>query len=126
MKTLIFLSRITRHPQAMGQIMWCLAHTAWLGTSTAVSASAMLILHHLFSVWHGDKRLAAKHGEAFEEIKARTSVVPFQAILEGRQQLPDQFYMEFLRGPYFLVVGGTLIAYLAHPWMLAGAALLHW
>jgi len=118
--------RITRHPQAMGQIMWCVAHSAWMGTSTAVSASSMLILHHLFSVWHGDRRLADKHGKAFEEIKQRTSVVPFQAIIEGRQQLPENYYTEFLRGPYFLVVGGTLIAYFAHPWMLAGAALLHW
>jgi hypothetical protein len=31
-----------------------------------------------------------------------------------------------LRGPYALVVGGTLAAYSAHPFMMAGAALLHW
>lgn len=118
--------RITRHPQAMGQIMWCLAHSAWLGTSTAVSASTILVLHHLYSVWHGDRRLKMKHGEAFEIMKERTSVVPFQAIIEGRQELPSDFYTEFLRGPYALVVGGTIAAYYAHPFMMAGAALLHW
>ncbi len=110
----------------MGQIMWCLAHSAWLGTSTAVSASTVLILHHLYSVWHGDRRLQMKHGEAFELIKSRTSVVPFKAIIEGRQVLPDDFLTEFLRGPYALVVGGTIAAYFAHPWMMAGAALLNW
>ena len=118
--------RITRHPQAMGQIMWCVAHSAWLGTSTVVSASAVLIIHHLYSVWHGDRRLAMKHGEAFDIMKERTSVVPFQAIIEGRQELPSDYYTEFLRGPYLLVVGGTLAAYFAHPWFMAGAALLKW
>mmetsp|Transcript_15782 Transcript_15782/g.19245 ORF Transcript_15782/g.19245 Transcript_15782/m.19245 type:complete len:356 (-) Transcript_15782:290-1357(-) len=118
--------RITRHPQAIGQIMWCVAHSAWLGTSTAVSASSILILHHLYSVWHGDRRLKMKHGDAFEKIKERTSVVPFKAIIEGRQELPYDYYTEFLRAPYALVVGGTLAAYFAHPYMMAGAALLHW
>ena len=27
------IMRITRHPQAFGQIIWCLAHTLWIGTS---------------------------------------------------------------------------------------------
>ena len=118
--------RITRHPQAIGQIMWCLAHSIWLGTSTALAASSMLVLHHLFSVYHGDRRLQTRHGEAFEYVKSKTSVVPFQAILEGRQELPEDFYKEFLRGPYLLVTGGTIAAYFAHPWMQAGAALLDW
>mmetsp|Transcript_25685 Transcript_25685/g.51108 ORF Transcript_25685/g.51108 Transcript_25685/m.51108 type:complete len:370 (-) Transcript_25685:62-1171(-) len=120
------VARITRHPQAMGQILWCAAHTASLGTSTAVAASSVLVAHHLFSVWHGDKRLRESHGEAAEIVIARTSVVPFLAILEGRQVLPDDYYKEFLRGPYILVVGGTLAAYVAHPYMMAGAALLRW
>jgi len=118
--------RITRHPQAMGQIMWCFAHCAWIGSSTVVSASTVLVLHHLYSVWHGDRRLQREHGEAFEILKERTSVVPFQAIIEGRQQVPSDYYKEFLRGPYVLVVSGTIAAYFAHPWMMAGAALLKW
>lgn len=118
--------RITRHPQAVGQFLWCLAHTLWLGTTTAVAASAILVAHHAFSVYHGDRRLETRHGEAFEYIKSKTSVIPFQAIIEGRQELPNDYYKEFLRGPYALVVGGTIAAYFAHPYMQAGAALLHW
>lgn len=118
--------RITRHPQAIGQIMWCVAHSLWLGTSTALAASSMLIAHHLFSVYHGDRRLQTRHGKAFEYVQNKTSVVPFQAIIEGRQELPPDFYKEFLRGPYLIVVGGTVAAYFAHPYMQAGAALLHW
>ena len=118
--------RITRHPQAIGQILWCLAHTLWIGTSVTLSASVMLVAHHIFSMWHGDMRLKDKHGDAFEQIKARTSLIPFAAIIDGRQQLPEAYYKEFLRGPYALVVGGTIAAYFAHPFMMAGAALLQW
>jgi len=118
--------RITRHPQAVGQVMWCIAHSAWIGSSTAISASSVLVAHHLFSMWHGDRRLEREHGESFKAIKEQTSIMPFQAIVEGRQKLPDDYYKEFLRGPYVLVVVGTLTAYYAHPYMMAGAALLRW
>jgi zeta-carotene isomerase len=119
--------RITRHPQAAGQVLWCVAHTLWLGTSTAAAASTILVLHHVYSVWHGDRRLATRHGEAFDYIKSKTSVVPFAAILDGRQELPpDYLTKELLRLPYALVIGGTVAAYYAHPFMQAGAALLHW
>lgn len=118
--------RITRHPQAVGQCLWCVAHSLWLGTSTAIAASTILVLHHLFSVWHGDRRLKTRHGEAFDYVQSKTSVVPFAAIVDGRQELPPDYYKEFLRLPYFVVIGGTVAAYFAHPYMQAGAALLHW
>ena len=119
--------RITRHPQAFGQILWCVAHSIYLGTSTAMAASAILILHHAFSIYHGDRRLISRHGiEKFTYIQQQTSAIPFAAILDGRQQLPPDYYKEFLRVPYAVVIVGTMIAYLAHPYMQAGAALLHW
>ncbi|CAM9466321.1 unnamed protein product [Discosporangium mesarthrocarpum] len=120
------IMRITRHPQAIGQGMWCAAHLAWVGTSFTAVTSALLMAHHLFAVWNGDRRLRDKYGEAFEEVKGRTSIVPFQAVLEGRQELPSDFIKEFLRGPYLIITGGTLGAYLAHPFMQAGSWSLHW
>lgn len=36
------IARITRHPQTVGQILWCAAHTAYIGTSFACAASAVL------------------------------------------------------------------------------------
>jgi zeta-carotene isomerase len=118
--------RITRHPQAWGQILWCVAHTLWLGSSVALAASTVLVLHHIFSMWNGDRRLRDRHGTAFDQVQAKTSIVPFAAILDGRQRLPNDYYKELLRPPYLLVVGGTIAAYFAHPYMMAGAALLHW
>ncbi|MCB4408052.1 NnrU family protein [Synechococcus sp. MU1642] len=86
--------RISRHPQAIGQILWCLTHALWIGSSFMLVTCMGLIGHHLFAVWHGDRRLKARFGEAFEELKASTSIVPFAAVLDGRQQLQWQ---EFVR-----------------------------
>ncbi|KAJ6401255.1 hypothetical protein OIU84_016631 [Salix udensis] len=120
------IMRITRHPQMVGQVMWCLAHTVWIGNSVAVAASLGLIGHHLFGVWNGDRRLATRYGEAFESVKSRTSVVPFAAILDGRQKLPQDYYKEFLRLPYLSITALTLGAYFAHPLMQAASFRLHW
>ena len=89
--------RITRHPQMVGQVIWCVAHTLWLGTSFTLVTSIGLVLHHLFGVWHGDRRLSQRYGEAFEVVKQRTSIIPFQAIIDGRQSL---HWQEFLRPAY--------------------------
>jgi zeta-carotene isomerase len=118
--------RITRHPQAFGQLLWCIAHTVYLGTSTAVAASIILIIHHIFACYHGDYRLRQRHGTSFDYISNTTSIIPFAAILDGRQQLPNDYYTEYIRLPYAIVIIGTIGAYLAHPYMQAGAALLNW
>ncbi len=81
------IMRITRHPQAFGQIIWCLAHTLWIGTSFTFITSLGLIFHHLFAIWHGDKRLEVKFGEEFYKYKESTSIIPFAAIFDGRQQI---------------------------------------
>ncbi|KAG6422848.1 hypothetical protein SASPL_113230 [Salvia splendens] len=120
------IMRITRHPQMVGQIIWCLAHTIWIGNSVTAAASVGLIAHHLFGVWNGDRRLAIRHGEAFEAVKSRTSVIPFAAILDGRQKLPEDYYKEYLRLPYISITALTLGAYFAHPLMQAASFGLHW
>ena len=118
--------RITRHPQAVGQLIWCLAHTAWIGSSFMIATSLGLMAHHAFGCWHGDFRLKRKYGDAFEELKARTSTVPFAAILNGRQILPAQYWKEFLRAPYLFLFPFCIGCYLSHPLMQLGALKLGW
>jgi len=98
----------------------------WIGNSVAVAASVGLIGHHAFGVWNGDRRLASRYGEAFDVLKKRTSVVPFAAIVDGRQKLPDDYYKEFIRLPYITIVALTLGAYFAHPLMQAASYRLPW
>ena len=47
--------RITRHPQMVGQGLWCLGHSLWVGSSVVLAASLGLMAHHLFGCWHGDR-----------------------------------------------------------------------
>jgi len=107
--------RITRHPQMVGQVIWCIAHTLWIGTSFTLVTSVGLVLHHLFGVWHGDRRLQKCYGEAFASVKARTSIIPFLAILQGRQRLKLQ---EFLLPAYLGVVVFILLLWWSHPLLI--------
>ncbi|NJN57952.1 MAG: hypothetical protein HC879_10860 [Leptolyngbyaceae cyanobacterium SL_5_9] len=115
--------RITRHPQMVGQVIWCVAHALWLGTTFMLVTSAGLILHHLFGVWHGDRRLQARYGESFETLKSRTSIVPFLAIFQGRQTLDMK---EFLRPAYLGVAAFVLLLWWAHPILIRATGSIGW
>ncbi len=102
--------RITRHPQMVGQVIWCIAHTR-------------LVVHHLFGVWHGDRRLQARFGESFETIKSRTSILPFLAILQKRQTLD---LLEFLRPSYLGVAIFTGVLWKIHPILMRATGSIDW
>ena len=99
------IMRITRHPQAFGQIIWCVAHTLWIGTSFTLITSVGLILHHLFAIWHGDKRLKIRFGEEFEKFKKNTSIIPFMAIIEGRQEFKIKEFFRFSQLGILIAIG---------------------
>ncbi|MEB3250444.1 MAG: NnrU family protein [Merismopediaceae bacterium] len=115
--------RICRHPQMVGQVLWCMAHTLWLGTTFTLLTSLGLIAHHGFAVWHGDRRWLAKYGEAFLNVKERTSIMPFQAIWEGRQTL---VWQEFLKPAYLGVTGFIFLLWWGHPWLMQITAKAFW
>lgn len=115
--------RVCRHPQMVGQVIWCIAHTLWIGTSFTLATSIGLVAYHLFGVWHGDRRLQDRFGPSFETLKARTSILPFVAVIQGRQSLKWQ---EFTRPAYLGVALFVLLIWWAHPWMLRAAASIAW
>ena len=105
------IMRITRHPQAIGQIIWCIAHTLWIGSTFTLVTSFGLICHHLFAVWHGDRRLEIKFGKEFQNFKQTTSVIPFLAIFEGRQELKIR---EFLKLSQVGIIVAITIIWWSH------------
>ncbi|MFM7635746.1 MAG: NnrU family protein [Cyanobacteriota bacterium] len=121
--------RISRHPQAVGQILWCATHLLWIGSSFTVAACVGLIAHHLFAVWNGDRRQRNRFGEAFEELQASTSVIPFLAVLDGRQRLVAG---EFLRPAQLGIAIAVGVFWWAHRFIGQGAiafsrtSLAHW
>ena len=64
-----------------------------------------LILHHLFAIWHGDKRLANRFGEEFENFKKNTSIIPFLAILEGRQEFKIKEFFRLSQVGILIAIG---------------------
>lgn len=117
------IMRITRHPQMVGQLIWCVAHTLWIGSTFTLVTSIGLMLHHLFAVWHGDYRLGQRYGDEYELVKARTSIVPFQAVLDGRQTLE---LSEFLRPAYVGVIAFVCLFWWGHPWLVEMTARVSW
>ncbi len=121
--------RVSRHPQAIGQILWCATHLLWIGSSFMAVACLGLIGHHLFAIWNGDRRLRNRFGAAFEELKASTSVVPFRAVLDGRQTL---VWQEFLRPAQLGIAIAVGVIWWAHRFIGLGATafsrsvLAHW
>lgn len=121
--------RVSRHPQAVGQILWCATHLLWIGSSFMAFTCAGLIGHHLFAIWNGDRRLRNRFGEAFEELRANTSVIPFRAVLDGRQTLVGT---EFLRPSQLGIAIAIGVIWWAHRFIGLGAtafsrsAVAHW
>ena len=64
-----------------------------------------LIMHHLFAVWHGDKRLASRFGDEFEKFKQKTSIIPFVAIFEGRQQFKIEEFFRLSQLGILIAIG---------------------
>ena len=77
----------------------------------------------------GDRRLANRFGPAFEELKASTSVLPFRAMLDGRQTL---VLSEFLRPAQLGIAIAVGVFWWAHRFIGLGATsfartpLAHW
>ena len=113
--------RVSRHPQAVGQILWCFTHALWIGSSFMLVTCIGLVAHHLFAVWHGDRRLRARFGEAFEQLKASTSVVPFAAVLDGRQQL---HWQEFVRPSQLGIAIAVGVFWWAHHYIASASQLV--
>jgi uncharacterized membrane protein len=115
--------RVTRHPQMVGQLIWCVAHSLWIGSSFMIVTSIGLMAHHLFAVWHGDQRLFKRYGDDFVAAQERTSIWPFVAILQGKQQLNWQ---EFLRPAYVGVAIFVGVFWWGHPYLVGWTAMVPW
>ena len=113
--------RISRHPQAIGQILWCITHALWIGSSFMLVTCFGLVAHHLFAVWHGDRRLQERFGAAFDDLKANTSVLPFRAVIDGRQQLD---WREFLRPAQLGILIPIGVFWLVHRFIPTAAAMV--
>ncbi|KAK6122847.1 hypothetical protein DH2020_043373 [Rehmannia glutinosa] len=92
--------------------------------STKVNATSILVWV-LIEQRLTYRRLAIRYGEAFEAVKNRTSVIPFAAILDGRQKLPEG-YLGISAVAIFLNNGIDVRGLLRSPTYAGCQFRLHW
>ena len=107
--------RVTRHPVMWGIGLWALVHLAANGDLATVilfAAFAVLAFGGMASL---DRKHASRDSAGWPRLKATTSILPFQAILERRQQWrPDEIGWRPVA-----IAGGLYVVMLAlHPWLI--------
>jgi uncharacterized membrane protein len=96
---------ITRHPMNMAFALWALVHLSlWWSTRNLIVAAGILILAIGGSIGQDRKKRAAQ-GRSWSEWEARTSFVPFAALIGGRARWKDA-------APGWIAVGGGLVFWL--------------
>ena len=78
---------ITRHPFLWGVVLWGASHLAVNGDAASLVLFGSLLMLALFGTASIDAKRRRKLGDRWEPFAARTSNVPFAAILAGRNSL---------------------------------------
>lgn len=107
--------RVTRHPALSGFTLWGLAHLVSNGDLRSVLLFGGFVALSVVGMLHIDHRRRRAHGEAWDAFARRTSIVPFAAILAGRQRLVLR-EIGVVRPLAALGVVGALL--LAHEWVI--------
>jgi uncharacterized membrane protein len=81
------IQRITRHPQNLGFALFGLAHCLANSNVGDWTFFGGFVVYALVSAVHQDSRTRATGPDAVRQFQAQTSLVPFGAILSGRQRL---------------------------------------
>ncbi len=110
--------RVTRHPIMWAGGLWAIAHVLANGDA----AGLVLFVGIGFLAIAGTTRIDRRHrrlgGEAWRALEAKTSNVPFVALVQGRAGAGLGWTLAEI-GVWRLVLGVALFAglFLAHPWL---------
>ena len=111
--------RITRHPFLWGVGIWAAGHLLVNGDLISLILFGSLGILAIGGAASIDAKRRRTHGEAWAAFEARSSFVPFAAILAGRQTLrPGEFAL-----PALIAIAAYVVALLAHPWIAGVPAL---
>lgn len=100
---------VTRHPMMWAFMLWALAHIAvWGSPRNLIVAGGILVLALVGSLGQ-DRKKRRDLGPSWLEWEARTSWLPFTALVAGRARWRDA-------GPGWIALGGGLVFWLAITW----------
>ena len=78
---------ITRHPALWGFALWAAAHLFANGELRAILVFVAILVLAVAGMLHIDRRRAAELGDTWEGYRAKTSLVPFGAIIRRKNRL---------------------------------------
>lgn len=81
------IQRVTRHPMLMSFAIWGLVHVIGNGDTAALVFFGAFLVTAVAGMPSIDAKLARRHGEAWAGFAAKTSILPFGAIMAGRNRL---------------------------------------
>ncbi len=80
------LIRITRHPMLWAFTFWSIAHILANGHVAALLLFGSILVTAQNGMYSIDRKQRRRHGAAWDGFAAKTSLVPFLAIIQGRNQ----------------------------------------
>jgi uncharacterized membrane protein len=81
------IQRVTRHPMLMSFALWALVHVIGNGDAASLVFFGAFLVTAVAGMPSIDAKLARRHGAAWQGFAAKTSILPFGAILAGRNRL---------------------------------------
>ena len=110
--------RVTRHPMLWSFAIWSAVHVAAEGDLVSLLFFGAFGVTALLGMPSIDRKVARRDPAGWSRLAARTSVLPFGAILGGRNRLVlrEVGWVVPLVG---LGLGGALLA--LHPWLFHAA-----
>ena len=114
------IQRITRHPMLWSFAGWAALHLLAKGNLSGVLFFGAFLVTSLVGMPSIDKKLAARDPAMWARLAPSTSVLPFLAILVGRNKL----VLEEIPRLVWIIGGVAWVALLvAHPWIFGYPAL---
>jgi uncharacterized membrane protein len=101
---------ISRHPMNMSFILWALVHISISGSPRNLVVTAGILILALVGSVGQDRKKARLLGEIWRDWMARTSFMPFGALVSGKARWRDAW------PGWIAVVGGVVLWALATSW----------
>jgi uncharacterized membrane protein len=106
------ITRITRHPQNVGFALFGLSHLLVNRTVADWIFYGGFIIFAYFGSVHQDNRKIREIGSELQDYVSQTSVIPFWAIITGKQKLE---FGEISKKGIILAIFVTVMARILHP-----------
>ena len=114
------IQRITRHPMLWSFALWAGLHLLAKGTLGGVFFFGAFLVTALAGMASIDRKIIARDPEMAARLLPATSIIPFKAVLTGRNRLALGEIPRFV----WIVAGVAWVALLvAHPWIFGYPAL---